>query len=139
MQEDHMDRLKMFFRYNCSRTLGIFICALLLLLNCLPVFAAEAYTASGAGTRDPAEQGSEDAGAGAFTKISSNAAIGTAGMEPQTEEKILEVMSGRTMHVDDIIEVSGIGASKVLATLTLLEIAGVVKQEPGKRFTALVK
>ncbi|MBQ5568581.1 MAG: DNA-processing protein DprA [Oscillospiraceae bacterium] len=67
-----------------------------------------------------------------------NVSVRPEGLSPD-EEKILEVMSGRTMHVDDIIEVSGIGASKVLATLTLLEIAGVVKQEPGKRFTALVK
>ena len=91
MQEDHMNRFKILFRYNRSRTLGIFICALLRLLNCLPVFAAEAYTASGVGTRDPAEQGSEDAGAGAFTKVSSNAAIGTAGVERQNEERILDV------------------------------------------------
>ena len=60
------------------------------------------------------------------------------GLSPD-EEKILDFMSGRTMHVDDIIEGSGIGAPKVLSALTMLEIAGAVKQEPGKRFAALFK
>ena len=86
-----MDRFKIFFRYNRSRTLGIFICTLLLLLNCSPVFAAEEHTSKGAGAGNPAEQSSEDTGAGAFTKVSSNAAIGMAGVEHQTEERILDV------------------------------------------------
>ena len=60
------------------------------------------------------------------------------GLSPD-EVKILDFMSGRTMHVDDIIEGSGIGAPKVLSALTMLEIAGAVKQEPGKRFAALFK
>ena len=86
-----MDRLKILFRYNRSRTLGIFICALLLLLNCTPVFAAEEHTSKGAGVGNSTEQGSEDTGGGAFTKVSSNAAIGTAGVERQNEERILDV------------------------------------------------
>ena len=86
-----MDRFKILFRYNRSRTLGIFICALLLLLNCTPVFAAEEHTSKGAGVGNSTEQGSEDTGGGAFTKVSSNAAIGTAGVERQNEERILDV------------------------------------------------
>ena len=57
MQEDHMDRLKILFRYNRSRTLGIFICAVLLQMNCSPAFVAEKHTSKDAGAGNPAEQG----------------------------------------------------------------------------------
>lgn len=47
---------------------------------------------------------------------------------------IVEALGDRTLHVDDIIELTQMKAARVLATLTLLEIKGIVKQSAGKRF-----
>lgn len=38
-------------------------------------------------------------------------------------------------HIDDIIEKTGLTAAKVLAQLTVLEIKGFIKREPGKRIS----
>ena len=37
--------------------------------------------------------------------------------------------------MDDIVAKTGLPVARVLACLTLLEVKGYVKQEPGKRFT----
>ena len=37
-------------------------------------------------------------------------------------------------HIDEIMEVSGLTSSEVLATLFDLELKGVVRQLPGKQF-----
>ena len=37
--------------------------------------------------------------------------------------------------VDDVIAETGLPAAKVLATLTLLEVRGIVKRLPGRRVT----
>lgn len=50
------------------------------------------------------------------------------------EEKLLSLMDGEALHVDELIEGSGLGPSKVIASLSMLEIKGLVKQLPGKRF-----
>ena len=44
-------------------------------------------------------------------------------------------MSGPSMHIDDLIEATKLDAGTVLSELTMLEIEGMVTQEPGKRFT----
>jgi len=49
--------------------------------------------------------------------------------------KIVTSMGEKTMHVDDIIEKSGLNASETLSELTVLQIKGFVSQESGKRFT----
>ena len=49
--------------------------------------------------------------------------------------KIVGVMNAASMHVDDIIDLTGLPASAVLSELTILQIKGFVSQEPGKRFT----
>ena len=49
--------------------------------------------------------------------------------------KIVAAIDRANMHVDDIIERSGLSASAVLSELTMLEINGWVKQSSGKRFT----
>ncbi len=53
----------------------------------------------------------------------------------QSEErkKVLSVIDQR-MHIDEIIEKTGLAAAKVLSELTLLEIEGAVTQEAGKYF-----
>jgi DNA processing protein len=37
-------------------------------------------------------------------------------------------------HVDDLVELSGLTSSEVLASLFDLELKGVVRQLPGKQF-----
>lgn len=49
--------------------------------------------------------------------------------------KIVSVMTGPSMHIDDIIDLSQLPASVVLSEMTLLQIKGFVAQEGGKRFT----
>ena len=39
------------------------------------------------------------------------------------------------VHIDDIIEKTGLPAAEALSELTLLQIGGYVRQEPGKRFS----
>ena len=53
----------------------------------------------------------------------------------ENQLKIIGVMSDRSMHMDDIIDLCGLPASAVLSELTMLQIKGFVKQEQGKRFT----
>ncbi len=53
----------------------------------------------------------------------------------ENQLKIIGVMSGRSMHVDDIIDLCRLPASAVLSELTMLQIKGFVTQEQGKRFT----
>ena len=49
--------------------------------------------------------------------------------------KIVGVMGKPSMHIDDIIDASGLSAAVVLSELTLLQVKGYVAQESGKRFT----
>ena len=53
--------------------------------------------------------------------------------------KIVGAMDGPSVHVDTIIERSGLVPAKVLADLTLLQIKGYVRQETGKRFSLNIK
>ena len=51
----------------------------------------------------------------------------------EQEQQIVTVLQGGERLVDDVIAQTGLPAGKVLATLTLLEVKGVVKRLPGKR------
>jgi len=53
----------------------------------------------------------------------------------ETQLKLASVMDSPSMHVDDIIEKSGLSSARVLADLTMLQLKGCVTQEKGKRFT----
>lgn len=48
---------------------------------------------------------------------------------------IVGALKEPSMHIDDVIEATGMDARTVLSELTVLELDGVVSQEPGKRFT----
>ena len=48
------------------------------------------------------------------------------------EQTIVSAIRGEVL-VDDVIAATGLPVGKVLATLTLLEVKGVVKRLPGKR------
>lgn len=50
------------------------------------------------------------------------------------ERSVLEAFHGKT-HVDDLISGSGLPAQAVMSALTMLEIQGLITQEPGKYFT----
>ena len=52
----------------------------------------------------------------------------------EDEMAVISAISGDVLHVDEIIEKCSLSAGSVLATLTLLEIRGCVKQKAGKRF-----
>ena len=58
-----------------------------------------------------------------------------SGALTEQQLKIVGAMSSPSMHVDDIIDLTGLPASAVLSELTLLQIRGFVSQEQGKRFT----
>ena len=47
--------------------------------------------------------------------------------------EIVSALKNGERLVDDVIAETGLPAGKVLATLTLLEVKGVVKRLPGKR------
>lgn len=51
----------------------------------------------------------------------------------EQEQQIVTALQGGERLVDDVIAQTGLPAGKVLATLTLLEVKGVVKRLPGKR------
>ncbi len=53
--------------------------------------------------------------------------------------KIIGAMEEQSVHVDTIIERSGVAPARVLAELTLLQIKGYVRQETGKRFSLNIK
>lgn len=57
----------------------------------------------------------------------------------EAQLKIISVMTAPSMHVDDIIELSGLPAASVLSELTMLQIKGFAAQETGKRFTLKVR
>jgi DNA processing protein len=57
------------------------------------------------------------------------------GSLPPTERQLYDLLSvDKSRHVDEIVEVSGLNSSGVLAALFNLEMKGVVRQLPGKQF-----
>ncbi len=50
-----------------------------------------------------------------------------------TEKTVAEMLIDGDRLVDDLIALSGLPAAKVLSTLTILEIRGIVRRLPGKR------
>lgn len=53
----------------------------------------------------------------------------------EKQKKLVSVLTEPHMQVDDLIRLSGLPAPEALSELTMLQIAGVVTQEPGKRFS----
>ena len=52
-----------------------------------------------------------------------------------SEKKLYELLSAeQPVHIDDMVERSGLNSSEVLATLFNLEMKGIVRQLPGKQF-----
>ena len=53
----------------------------------------------------------------------------------ETQLRIVAAIDRQAKHIDDIIEATGLPTATVLAQLTVLEIKGFVRHEPGRRFT----
>src|SRR5712664_3663100 len=52
-----------------------------------------------------------------------------------SQKKLYELLSAdELVHIDDIVERSGLNSSEVLATLFDLEMKGIIRQLPGKQF-----
>lgn len=56
-----------------------------------------------------------------------------------SEKKLFELLSADVpVHIDDIVELSGLNSSEVLATLFNLEMKGIIRQLPGKQFSKVL-
>jgi DNA processing protein len=56
-----------------------------------------------------------------------------------TQKKVYELLSvDEPAHIDNIVEASGLNSSEVPATLFNLEMKGIVRQSPGKRFSKVL-
>jgi len=51
------------------------------------------------------------------------------------EQQIIDFISNKHIHVDELISISGLSPSDILSTLLALELKGFVKQHPGKFFS----
>jgi DNA processing protein len=64
--------------------------------------------------------------------------LAAAGLDG-SQRKLYEMLSPEEpMHIDDIVEQSGLNSSEVLATLFELEMKGIVRQLPGKQFSKVL-
>ncbi len=57
----------------------------------------------------------------------------------EDERTVVELLQKGQLHVDDVIDQSGLPPARVLSSLTLLEVKGYVTQQPGKRFELNIK
>jgi len=56
-----------------------------------------------------------------------------------SEKKLYELLNtDQPVHIDDLVERSGLNSSEVLATLFNLEMKGVIRQLPGKQFSKVL-
>ena len=56
-----------------------------------------------------------------------------------TEQKIYGMLSAEEpRHLEELVENSGLNSSDVLATLFSLEMKGIIRQLPGKRFAKVL-
>jgi DNA processing protein len=51
------------------------------------------------------------------------------------EQQIIDLISNKHIHVDELISASGLSPADILSTLMALELKGLVKQHPGKNFS----
>lgn len=55
------------------------------------------------------------------------------------ELAVLAALGDKHMTADELVEMTQLPARRVLSTLTMLQISAAVEEQPGKRFSALVK
>jgi len=51
------------------------------------------------------------------------------------EQKIIDLISAKKLHIDDLIATAGLSSAEILSALTRLELQGIVQQHPGKFFS----
>lgn len=75
------------------------------------------------------------------TENSQPALLSAADLSALTDDQrsLLLALGTRTMHPDELTEQAQIPMRRVLSALTLLQMQGYIQEEPGKRFTALVR
>ena len=61
------------------------------------------------------------------------------GVLTDDERDILLALEGHGLRTDDLVELTQIPARRVLSALTMLQVDGAVREEPGRRFAALVE
>lgn len=55
------------------------------------------------------------------------------------QKRVYELLKAdESLHIDDIVETSGLNSSEVLATLFEMEMKGIVRQLPGKQFSKVL-
>jgi DNA processing protein len=53
----------------------------------------------------------------------------------RTDQKIMDIVSGGCLHIDEIIAGSGLAPAEISSTLMVLELKGLIRQHPGKFFS----
>jgi DNA processing protein len=53
------------------------------------------------------------------------------------ESRIIDLLSGEVMHVDDICVQTGLSVDRITATLAIMELKGMVRKEYGMRYRAI--
>jgi len=51
------------------------------------------------------------------------------------DQKIVDLVSGGRVHIDDLISSTGLSSASILSSLTTLELKEIIKQYPGKFFS----
>jgi DNA processing protein len=51
------------------------------------------------------------------------------------DQKIIDLVSGGRVHIDDLISSTCLSSADILSALTTLELKGIVQQYPGKFFS----
>ena len=54
---------------------------------------------------------------------------------PEPQRKVMEALTGKDMHADELIAATGLSAPEILSALTMLQLAGHVVQGDGKRYS----
>ncbi len=71
-------------------------------------------------------------------KVNQGSTVGAADEqikgETKEEEIIIKILAGQQMHIDEIVRASGLTIAEVAATLTVLEMKGVVKDYGEKQY-----
>jgi len=71
------------------------------------------------------------------TSPSPSADVNVESLESFTdiEQKILDLVVLKRIHIDDLISSTGLSSSVILSSLTTMELRGIVEQHPGKFFS----
>jgi len=72
-----------------------------------------------------------------LTRVNEQRQVRTSLPTDDIEKKLLSVLSHEPLHVDEIRSQTGLPIERVTATLTMLELKGMVRQSGGMNFSAV--